>query len=163
MPFPISVCSSAPAPLVPASLRRRTPQSVSTSGISPDNRCIKSNGAPVDALASARATLAVPDLVLDTNPRPRKAARNLDFRLPRALRLPQNQPFVCIRAALSSAGARFLGGRSSRVIHDSADNSLYNPAGARPVGRCRITFNRNLPSWRTLRPFEDRSGDHAQP
>lgn len=69
--------------------------------------------------STARATLAVPDLVLNANTWPRKAARIWTWVCLAPFGSLQNQPFVCILAVVSSAVARILGGRHSRVIHDS--------------------------------------------
>lgn len=93
---------------------------------------------------STRANLAILDLVLDSNPRIRKAVPSMGMGMPCVRR---SLSFSAICRAASRTRAR---SRSSRLIRldlefaaPLVDNPLNNPPAAAPRSRCRPTISQN--------------------
>ena len=115
--FPFRSAQSALAPRVTESLCRRSGPKyrVNGPGIFQDNRCIKSNGAPVDAPHRSRYSRNTGFGTSTPTRGPARQPRRWTWVLPRALRLPSKSA-VCLHSCRRVAAVRFafLGGRHSR-------------------------------------------------
>jgi len=88
------------------------------------------------------ATLAIPDLVRDSNPRMRMAARKLDLRLPRVVWLPTKFAVYSeawIAAPCRDACLRIWPPKRPMLVHaaPTSNNLSANTPAATPKGRCR--------------------------
>jgi hypothetical protein len=92
---------------------------------------------------AGRATLAIPDLVRDSNTRISKAARKLDLGLPRVVWLP-TQTTICLEAPCRGARRRSWPSKRPALVHAVliADNLITNTPAAALRDRCRTTLTR---------------------